>query len=1046
MAIFSNKGKSIGGSKTIRRSSFSKFRRPNSTTSIIKPIIKRQGFRVKICVRPPNVPIVFNCLRDRKKYGPRPVENNDHAMEVEDDDNGGDQVTVTSYAEVFDRISTGIPTVPPGTGVSPGIPTGIPTTTPQPMVLDRTVDTTATTQNSGGGGTLATPRRNTAATPSTSTNETYAEAFDRFRGAAVLDNSVPPQLASVVSHNHPHRVNSSAKLPPTQRTCENAFTKPPPSGRIQRYDNIDTTVIQVTAPPGPLRFELQNLNEVATISIIKDDCPVKNKIQIGDELIGIDDVYFRGQSYSFPEVIELVKSKGKNRVRTLIFIRLLPTVANANGDEVVPTNIAHNNDDDTEEDRLARSATVGDAALAAALAAEEDRLARSATSVAVGVPSAGIGDAASAAAFERYLERVAADIEDRRPKKFLIRDFPNIILNERQQKMADLGLSLEMVRRARSIIPGERTSWSSPRAAAFRLIKKHIQVLLNCDLNTLTVGEALQNAIAFRKDLVAHFLIFAAHLRGRLNLGSFPDPDIFGIIIMNWCTPKCIDFVDPKETDPATQANHTADTNACIRFVKYTLPAFYLRQAHSQRLEKIEDGALKKVEVERLTTKLAILEKEIPQKIGVVDRLWMVPYTKKSYLKEINQMTAEAGFDTDLAPYVAPMLVAFQSVLSTAKHKRSTPSLYLGGDVRSNIRGTVPPRSENAPVFDAGSIPHPENFVVRSRLMNQYNYPTQKVELYDELFTKFYSNHIAFKEFISGERLNCLFRYAGLGGDGDAFTATEFAEMRSLHVLFGDKNMSDKQYKALYDPNYRATFVRLYGDKDMSEAQRKGQFSVDGQDLTEKQQKAINDHKHAKPIRGQHATDREQMGFSKTKMKPCYICQYIMFMEPKFRDEADAKYKIYHQTNPPRKNVDGTDNKDYVSPSKYALRSTYSNDQNMIKNSKGGCNECNIWVCEDHWTNFVHNQAHKYVQFVSTRPNYSDFGKPLYYAGHCETCGHDMYTGIQYAEQNQKCKTCSGPRNSRPFMNKNIPSKLGELYSEQKSKKCKCKKDCECTE
>ena len=198
----------------------------------------------------------------------------------------------------------------------------------------------------------------------------------------------------------------------------------------------------------------------------------------------------------------------------------------------------------------------------------------------------------------------------------------------------------------------------------------------------------------------------------------------------------------------------------------------------------------------------------------------------------------------------------------------------------------------------------------------------------------------------------------------------------------------------------------------------------------------------------QHAKDREQMGFSKKESKnPCYICQYTMFMVPKFRDEADAQYKIYHQTNPPSTNEDGTDNKDYVSPAKYAFRSTYSNDQKMIKNSTGGCNKCNIWVCDTCWTNFDHNQAQKYVQFKLSRTNYSDFGKSLYYVGHCKICGNDMYTGIQYYEVgNQRCKTCSGPSNSRPYVNKNIQSKAGELYSEPKRKKCKCKKDCECTE
>ena len=46
----------------------------------------------------------------------------------------------------------------------------------------------------------------------------------------------------------------------------------------------------------------------------------------------------------------------------------------------------------------------------------------------------------------------------------------------------------------------------------------------------------------------------------------------------------------------------------------------------------------------------------------------------------------------------------------------------------------------------------------------------------------------------------------------------------------------------------------------------------------------------------------------------------------------------------------------------------------------------------------------KYVQFKLIQPNYSDFGKPLYYVGHCETCGDDMYTGIQYDKYNMITK------------------------------------------
>ena len=654
-----------------------------------------------------------------------------------------------------------------------------------------------------------------------------------------------------------------------------------------------------------------------------------------------------------------------------------------------------------------------------------------------------------------FTERVAKDIEDRRPKKLLISDCPHTTLNVEQQKMADLGFSLQMAMDACCVIHGDEPREESPRAAAIRLIKKHLQVLLNCDLNTLTTADALEIAIAFRKELCDQINIYAPSLRERLNLGSFPDPDIFGIIMMNWCTPSCIDFVDPKEIDPATRANHAADTNSCVRLVKYTILGSNLRQAQAQRLEKIEDEASKKLEEERLDSEYKRLKEKIPHTIAVIDRLWMVPYTKESYLQEINKMTAMAGFDDKLAPYVSQILVAFQSVLSAVHHKRQTPILAFGGDVRKKMRGTVPPRSEHATVVDAGCIAHPENFVNTARLKNRLIFPPQKVRFYDKLFTNFYSHNDAVNDFISGEKCNSLERLAGLASCDNDFTETDFAElwsvMRLRLRLFGDKDMSEKQRMALYDPEFRATFLRLrlFGGDNMSEKQRicfydpkyKGKLGSDS--MSEGQIKCMII-PLALPISGKHATARERMGPPSAKKgipKTCFICQYTMFMVPEFREQCNDVFIDYHRRN------EGLSSKERQLPRNYVSEQTYSNGKKMLYQPAGGCNKCKVWVCEDHWLDFDHNDAHKYIEFVSSMPNYSIFGQQLLYVGQCKSCGHDKYSTSR--NKYQRCSFCSTSARGKKiekFVTSGIRSKQNESFLERKRKECKCLLDCECTE
>ena len=58
-----------------------------------------------------------------------------------------------------------------------------------------------------------------------------------------------------------------------------------------------------------------------SITKIDKTCVVKHQILIGDQLIGVNDDYFRDCAYSFRDVIQLIKNKQSNPVRILTFQR-----------------------------------------------------------------------------------------------------------------------------------------------------------------------------------------------------------------------------------------------------------------------------------------------------------------------------------------------------------------------------------------------------------------------------------------------------------------------------------------------------------------------------------------------------------------------------------------------------------------------------------------------------------------------------------------------------------------------------------------------------
>ena len=82
------------------------------------------------------------------------------------------------------------------------------------------------------------------------------------------------------------------------------------------------TMVKVHAPPGLLGFILKpkKSNQAAvTITKINKTCVVKDQIQVGDQLIGVDDDYF--PYFPTRDLVQFIKNKQSNPVRILTFNR-----------------------------------------------------------------------------------------------------------------------------------------------------------------------------------------------------------------------------------------------------------------------------------------------------------------------------------------------------------------------------------------------------------------------------------------------------------------------------------------------------------------------------------------------------------------------------------------------------------------------------------------------------------------------------------------------------------------------------------------------------
>ena len=82
------------------------------------------------------------------------------------------------------------------------------------------------------------------------------------------------------------------------------------------------TMVKVHAPPGLLGFILKpkkSNQAVVTITKINKTCVVKDQIQVGDQLIGVDDDYF--PYFPTRDLVQFIKNKQSNPVRILTFQR-----------------------------------------------------------------------------------------------------------------------------------------------------------------------------------------------------------------------------------------------------------------------------------------------------------------------------------------------------------------------------------------------------------------------------------------------------------------------------------------------------------------------------------------------------------------------------------------------------------------------------------------------------------------------------------------------------------------------------------------------------
>lgn len=112
-----------------------------------------------------------------------------------------------------------------------------------------------------------------------------------------------------------HSYNNNNAASKTHTTQINTMALPP------RRLSLKEEMLEINAPAGKLGIVIDTpeMSDVPEVHAIKDSCPIRGQVQVGDKLVAVDDIDVR--EYSATEVSRLISKKSDQTGRKLTIIR-----------------------------------------------------------------------------------------------------------------------------------------------------------------------------------------------------------------------------------------------------------------------------------------------------------------------------------------------------------------------------------------------------------------------------------------------------------------------------------------------------------------------------------------------------------------------------------------------------------------------------------------------------------------------------------------------------------------------------------------------------
>jgi hypothetical protein len=623
--------------------------------------------------------------------------------------------------------------------------------------------------------------------------------------------------------------------------------------------------------------------------------------------------------------------------------------------------------------------------------------------------------------------------------------------SEQDQIFASFGFSTSQIRYITKIMKSDKIEFHALRTC-FQIIVSH----KNTNPNHKKTEQEKQDAFADEKrarKILYDWLMKKTNKEYVINLGSPPSLETLGVVVLNYAPWSCKDYNDPSKEE--TNYSKIDPNNACISVLLKILPKSILK----------ENGA-------DITSIDPVLEAISPC-MSFVDRIPFVVRNKNQADNELQEFAAVLGLPMHMMSLIPATLVALKAMRFSGGNNDCLYRLVSGAPARDVVRGTPALTTLSLMVGDCGGVTHMECCLNRQYLMNPSLFPplvlqemctnilyfymklqpfrklwctllnqeTNDTSTETTVFTRWGNNNCTPEEI---EELLAKLKYYGSGNEtpwqlemqGYRSFGTGRENQRQLEMQGYGCYGSGRENQHQLDTRAAHGFGGDAENQHQLDTRATHGFGGDAVNplQLEARRASLFQTQHAQHAVGQHAsTVREcvatAMGRTVHVTSKCCMCLHDLKYNP---EVIEFCHSI---TIPPEVVEKGH----FISAQEIDFG---SGKKRLINHTTGGCVECNVYVCKDHWPSFDCNTVYE------TDVTLKLVCQSLFYVGFCPSCNdYCYYVKNKKNEIPKQCRHKSDhPEGTtqQPHY-RSIPSDNGEKRGDPKKKRCWCRFSCECT-